>query len=216
MRIGFRGELRDEPVIRAGFIGCGSHAYRNIYPTFHYAPVQLAAVCDLDLRKAEAFATKLGASAAYADHRQLLAAEDLDAVFIVVGYDERGRPLYPRLALDCLNAGRHVWIEKPPAASCAEIEQMQAAARANGVHVVVGLKKMFFPANEKAFELMHAPSFGAPQLVMIQYPQYVPTLEEFGEYLHEGKRNAVTSFLDHLCHPVALLLYLLGMPDSLY
>ena len=29
MRIGFHGNLVDEPEIRAGFIGCGSHAFRK-------------------------------------------------------------------------------------------------------------------------------------------------------------------------------------------
>jgi predicted dehydrogenase len=216
MRIGFRGELRDEPVVKAGFIGCGSHSYRNIYPTFHYAPVQLQAVCDLDMAKAEAFAAKLGAAAAYSDYRRMLAAEDLDAVFICTGYDANGRPLYPPLAVDCLNAGRHVWMEKPPAATTAEIRQMQEAAAANGKNVVVGMKKMFFPANEMAYELMHASSFGTPQLVMIQYPQYIPTVDEFRQYSAGERVNAVVGFLDHLCHPMSLLLYLMGMPETLH
>ena len=42
-RINFHGKLADEPEIRAGFIGCGSHSFRNIYPTFQFAPVDLIA-----------------------------------------------------------------------------------------------------------------------------------------------------------------------------
>ena len=34
--------------LRTGFIGCGGHAFRNVYPTFQYAPVNLVAVCDLN------------------------------------------------------------------------------------------------------------------------------------------------------------------------
>jgi len=64
------------------------------------------------------------------------------------------------LAIDCLRAGRHVWMEKPPAATCAEIERMQAASRESGRGVMVGFKKMFFPANEQAKALMDAPDFG--------------------------------------------------------
>ena len=48
MRIDFKGKLVDSPEIRAGFIGCGSHAFRNLYPVFQFAPVKLEAVCDLD------------------------------------------------------------------------------------------------------------------------------------------------------------------------
>lgn len=216
MRISFHGRLADEPEIRAGCIGCGSHAFRNIFPTFQFAPVKLVATCDLDLARAEAFAAKFGAQAAYADYRAMLDKEQLDAVFVVVGYDARGRPPYPKIAADCLDAGRHVWVEKPPAATCAEVETMQQAAAASGRNAMVGLKKMFFPANEKAMELMGRPDFGRPSLALLQYPQYVPTRGEFARYL-DGERVApVVGFLDHLCHPASLLVFLLGMPESLF
>lgn len=217
MRINFHGELADEPEIRAGFIGCGSHSFRNIYPTFQFAPVNLVATCDLSIDKARAFAAKFGAQKAYADYHEMLTEEELDAVFIVTGYDENGRPQYPRIAVDCLEAGRHVWIEKPPAASCAEIERMQRAAKAADRNVVVGMKKMFAPANEKAKALADAEEFGRISLATLQYPQRVPTHDELRRYVHEGgKVDAVVGFLDHLCHPVSLMLFLVGMPESLY
>ena len=62
MHIDFRGKPTDEGVVRAGFVGCGSHSFRNVYPTFQFAPVELVATCDLDLAKAQAFAGKLGAT----------------------------------------------------------------------------------------------------------------------------------------------------------
>lgn len=216
MRIGFRGRLHDEPEIRVGHIGCGSHSFRNIFPTYQFAPVKLVATCDLDGERAAAFAAQFGAAASYTDYGQMLAQEELDAVFVVVGYDQRGRPLYPDVVIDCIQAGCHVWMEKPPAASCAEIERMQAAAAAQGVQVMVGLKKMFFPANEKAKALMADPAFGQATLAMLQYPQYVPTLEEFARYQGGEDQGSVRGFMDHLCHPASLMIYLLGMPDRLF
>lgn len=216
MRMTFTGKLVNEPQVKAGFIGCGSHSSRNLYPTFQFTPVNLVAVCDLDRPKAEAFAVQFGAKSSYSNHLQMLNSENLDAVFICTGYDDKGRPMYPQLAIDCLKAGCHVWMEKPPAASCDEIVRMQKAARAAGKNVVVGMKKMFFPANEKAQELMLSPDFGSPQLVMLQYPQYVPSANEFHNYIHNGARKGVLGFLDHLCHPASLLVFLLGMPESLH
>jgi predicted dehydrogenase len=147
MRISFHGKVTDEPRIRAGFIGCGSHSFRNIYPALQFAPIELVATCDLDERKAAAFARQFGAETCFSDHRRMLDEADLDAVLIVTNYDERGRPRYPALAADCLQAGCHVWIEKPPAASCAELEGLQQVAHEAGRHVMVGFKKMFYPAN---------------------------------------------------------------------
>jgi len=216
MHIGFRGELTGNRQIRAGFIGCGSHSFRNIYPTFQFAPVDLVAVCDLSIDKARAFAARFGAEAAYDRHPEMLARGDLDAVFVVTSYDDRGRPRFPDIAVDCLRAGVHVWMEKPPAATCADVRRIQAAAAEAGKHVLVGMKKMFFPANEKAKALMEAESFGRPQLVTLNYPQYTPTVEEFRRYMAGEGVGPVVGFLDHLCHPVSLMLYLVGMPETLF
>lgn len=216
MRIDFGGQLRDLREIRAGFIGCGSHSFRNIYPTFQFAPVKLVATCDLSTEKAQAFATRFGAERAYSDYHQMLQAEQLDAVFVVTNYDESGRPRYPQIAIDCLRAGCHVWMEKPPAATVVEIERMQEASRVAGRHVMVGLKKMFFPANRKAKSIITSPAFGATRLATIQYPLYIPTTEEFHAYFGQQQSNGVVSFLDHIAHPAALLIFLLGMPSTLY
>jgi predicted dehydrogenase len=217
MRIDFQGKLTDEKEIRAGFIGCGSHAFRNIFPAFQFAPVNLVATCDLSIEKAQAFASKFGAKNAYADYRQMLESENLDAVFIVTGYDENSRPLYPQIAMDCMKAGCHVWMEKPPAASCKEIERMQQVAVQYKKNVLVGMKKMFFTANEKAWELSHSKEFGNISLVLMQYPQGIPTQEELNNYIISGKKEeSVEDFLDHLCHPASLMVYLLGMPSTMY
>ena len=64
--------------IRAGFIGCGSHSFRNIYPTFQFAAVNLVATCDLVPEKAAAYAEQFGAERSYADYREMLEKELLE------------------------------------------------------------------------------------------------------------------------------------------
>src|SRR5437868_11579453 len=86
--------------LRAAFIGCGDHAYRNIYPCLQYAPVELVAVCDRREERAGHYARLFGAAAVYADHREMLAKERPQVVFIVTGYDADARPTYPPLAVD--------------------------------------------------------------------------------------------------------------------
>lgn len=217
MRINFRGQLVDEREIRAGFIGCGSHSFRNIFPTFQFAPVKLIATCDLDLAKAEAFARKFGAERAYTSYREMIEREQLDAVFIVTGYDEARRPKHIPIVVECLAAGCHVWIEKPPAASRRDVETMRAAADQAARHVVCGLKKMFAPANERARELMWSEEFAPPVFVSIEYPGAVPELDELTAFIGgERATSRVVSFLDHLCHPTSLLIFLMGMPSTMF
>jgi len=116
----------------------------------------------------------------------------------------------------CLAAGKHVWFEKPPAATAAELERLRAAAADARRIAMVGMKKMFFPANEKAKQLMDEPGADPPSLVLLEYPQYVPTVDEFRRYRDDREPvEKVRAFLDHLVHPVSLMLFLLGMPETL-
>jgi len=215
MAVSIPEHLDYERVVRVGFVGCGSHAFRNIYAALQFLPARLAAVCDLDIRRAEAFARQFGAEAAYNNTADMLTHDELDAVLVVTNYDERGRLRYPEIAREALAAGKHVWMEKPPAATVAEIEAMQAAADAAGKNVVVGFKKMFAPANRKAKELIDAPDFGPVSLGTFQYPLHVPSPDEMARYFAGEAVGDVVEFLDHLCHPISVMLMLLGMPKTL-
>ncbi|KKN96932.1 hypothetical protein LCGC14_0161820 [marine sediment metagenome] len=42
MALSISGQMSDERQVRVGFIGCGSHAFRNIYPALQFLPVDPA------------------------------------------------------------------------------------------------------------------------------------------------------------------------------
>ncbi len=217
MRIGFKGRLIDEGEIKVGVVGCGSHSFRNIFPTFQFAPVRLVATCDFNGEQAAAFCGKFGGERSYTDHREMLRKERLDAVFIIVGNDRRGRPMYPAVAIDCLEAGVNAWIEKPPAATCSEVEQMMEASKRSGKTVAVGYKKIFVQANMKAKELARSDDFGGISMVIMQNPEQIPPVEQIRQYLEEEKNiNDVRLFSDHLCHPLSQMISLLGAPRTMY
>jgi predicted dehydrogenase len=193
-----------EQRLRCAFIGAGGHSYRNIYPSFQYAPIDLVAVCDRQPDRAATYARIFGGGNSYDDHHQMLKQERPDAVFIVTSYDEDGRVQATDLALDCLAAGVHVWMEKPTAASVAEIRQLQAAAEASGRFVMTGLKKIFTPAMVKAKTITESAEFGGITSITVRYPQSLP--DESGK---QDPRRMV-GFLDHIYHPGAVLAYLGG------
>jgi predicted dehydrogenase len=192
--------------IKAGFIGCGGHAFRNVYPCLKFAPVDLIATCDLVEERASEFARTFGAQRAYTDHHEMLEKEDLDAVFIVTGYDENNRPLYPPLAIDCMRAGCHVWIEKPPAASVGEIEEMMSVEKETDRFVLVGIKKAFFPAIQRMKEITDRDEFGGISSIYLKYPQYIP--DESEKDLVSS--NRMRGFLDHIVHPGSIIDYVCG------
>ena len=211
-KIGFLGEINETPLLRIGYVGCGSHSRRNILTTLGYVPVEKVAICDFDGDKAEVFAKEFAFKSHYNSHIEMLENEKLDAVFIVTNYNSKCRPVFCDIAIDCLNADCHVWMEKPPAAEVEDLQRVKALALEKNKQVMVGFKKMFFPANEKAKEL----AGDNIQMALLQYPQYVPTQREFDEYMQFKPNWPVTGFLDHICHPVSLMVYLMGAPTSLY
>ena len=203
---GFEAERR----VRAGFAGCGGQAFRNLLPCFQYAPVDLVATCDVDGDRAAAFARQFGARRSYSDLAAMLDAEDLDAVFVATGYGADGRPNHCALATQVLAAGAHVWIEKPPAASVAEIDALAAAAAAAGRQVAVGFMKMFSPAVTKVAEITRYPEFGEVTSFYLRDPQSLPP---------PGQREDLVEmrwFLDHIVHPVSVLHRLVGPLRRLY
>jgi len=208
------GRPGGEKSIRVGFIGCGSHAFRNIYPTFQFLPLDLVAVCDHNADRREPFAKLFGADRTYADHREMLAKEiDLEAVFIVTDYDASCRPQFPQLAIDVMRAGMHAWIEKPPAASVDEIDAMRAVERETGKFTMVGFKKCFFPAIEKVKEIITSDAFGTPGQIFVRYPQYLPAADEKATL--RGNRKLV-GFLDHVVHPASIVQYLMGPVKTMH
>lgn len=190
--------------IRACFIGAGGHAYRNVYPALRYAPVELVGICDLDIGRADKFAKLFGAERAYSDHCEMLERERPELVFLVTAYHADGRVQATGLALDALAAGAHVWMEKPTAASLAEIEILQAASAAAGRMVMTGLKKTFFPTIEKLRDLIGSPGFGRLTSINLRYPQSLPPPHERADLVR------MQSFLDHIYHPAAILNFLGG------
>jgi predicted dehydrogenase len=114
------------------------------------------------------------------------------------------------LALDALRAGAHVWMEKPTAASVAEVSALMAASAEHGRYVVTGMKKIFTPAMEKIEQIVSAPAFGRPSSVYLRYPQAIPPFAARPDGAPPTDLAPYVGLLDHIYHPGAILTYLMG------
>lgn len=131
--------------IRIAIIGFGKIAEDQHLPSIRANPAfELAAI---------ASARGVGgehAERVFIDHREMLSAmPDLDAVAICT-------PAGPRrdIARDCLAAGKHVLLEKPPAATLGELADLEAAGRESGRTIFAAWHSRFAPAVERARELL--------------------------------------------------------------
>ncbi|MCB9155685.1 MAG: Gfo/Idh/MocA family oxidoreductase [Caldilineaceae bacterium] len=123
--------------IRFGLIGCGRVAPRHAQSIQQMHSATLAAVADIKINRAQNFAAEYGAEP-YADYRALLERPDIDAVSICVPSG-----LHAAVALDALDAGKHVLVEKPIALTLADADRMIARAREKGLKLAVVLQNRY-------------------------------------------------------------------------
>lgn len=141
--------------LKVGFIGCGRHATKVLYPSLRYAPIALEAVCDVEERLAQRNARWFGAQYYFTDFQAMLDQCTLDAVIIVTGPNSHGQ-----LAKEILRRGLPVFIEKPPAVSLAQAEVLSQLSEEHGQTVTVGLMKRHTPAYQRVKALISAAEFG--------------------------------------------------------
>jgi predicted dehydrogenase len=112
--------------MRFAVIGVGANVFKMHAPALHSPEIEVVAVADVNLAAAEYQAEAFGCPA-FADHRAMLAATHPEATVVLAPH-----PFHASLAIDCLEAGAHVLVEKPLADEVAEADRMIAAAqRAN-------------------------------------------------------------------------------------
>ena len=142
--------------IRLALIGAGIMGTEDTNTALRHTNVSLVAVCDLyDGRLASAkqkwgdhlFTTK--------DHKEILKRADVDAVII-------GTPdsWHKQISIDALNAGKHVYCEKPMVHSVNEGAEVIEAWKKSGKVMVVGSQGISSLGNEKAKELLAAGVIG--------------------------------------------------------
>jgi predicted dehydrogenase len=157
--------------LRIGVVGCGSIAQLVHLPLLQNLPelFELAGVCDASRTVAEGLARRYGAPA-FTDHRDLLETGP-DAVLIATP-----AALHADVAIDALDAGCHVFCEKPVAILLTDVDRMRTARAAAGRIVQVGTMKRFDPAVEAAIE--DAGALDAADLLAISVvahdPEHVP------------------------------------------
>ena len=105
---------------------------------FQEAVAEIVALADMNQTAAAAAAKEWKIPNVYNDVAKMLAETDAEAVSIIVP-----NKFHAPLAIQCLNAGKHVFCEKPPALNAAEVAEMIAAADKAG-------KKLMFNFNNRA------------------------------------------------------------------
>lgn len=118
--------------IKCGVIGLGWFGEKHCEALHDLPQAELHAVCTRRPERLKEVADRFGVAAAYTDFRELLADAAIDVVSVVTMWDQHVQP-----AVAALEAGKHVFLEKPMASTVADCDRIIAAAsRATGKFMV--------------------------------------------------------------------------------
>ena len=148
--------------ITIGFIGTGARAQQVMGDVLSSPGFEVVALCDAYQGRIERASERTGGRAhVYKDHRELLAAPGIDAVYI-------GTPdhLHKGLAIAALEAGKDVYIEKPLTYKIDDGLEIIAAVKKSGRILQVGSQNISSPLQIKAREIVKSGRLG--QITMIR------------------------------------------------
>jgi predicted dehydrogenase len=130
--------------IRLGYVGCGYMAQKVHILNFAAIPsCELLALAEMRQALGRRVQARFGIPKLYGDHQALLADPDVEAIAVSAGFMAQGQ-----IACDALQAGKHVFMEKPMAISVAQADAILGAAKRSGQRLMVGYMKRYDAGNE--------------------------------------------------------------------
>jgi predicted dehydrogenase len=146
--------------LRWGILGPGRIAPRIVRALAAEPRGTLSAVASRDRSRAAAFALAHGIPTAHSSYAELVAAPDIDVVYISLP-----NHLHAEWSVRALDAGKHVLCEKPLALTVDDVDAIGAAARRSGRVAVEGFMYLHHPQIRQAVQLARSGALGPLEFV---------------------------------------------------
>lgn len=197
--------------LNIALIGAGDVASAAHMPAHAGNPkAEIVAIADPDMESARSLADRYGIERAVADYRELLDDGSIAAVDICVPHN-----LHYSIAMDSLNAGKHVILDKPIAMSLDEADGMIRAAHELGLWLLVVLNQRFLPAHRKIREMINDGRLGTPFLMnVIVAGDVLRLMNDPYHWKGTWDRSGGGAFFDTGTHIVDLMHYWFGKPNA--
>lgn len=197
--------------IRIGVIGTGQIGKYHLDNYAKIGGAELVAVADINGAEAARVAAQYGVPQVYTDFRQLLARDDIDAVDVCLHNN-----LHMPVTVAALEAGKHVYCEKPMAGAYRDALRMWEVAQATGRMLSIQLATLF-DRNMKAARAL----IDAGQLGRIYHARSTgyrrrgrPFVDGYGSatFVQKGQASGGALY-DMGVYHIATMLYLLDNPE---
>ncbi len=194
-------------VVRFGIVST-AHINRLVIPGAHASEkVELVAVASRDLARAEEYARTWEIERAYGSYEELLAAPDIDAVYISLP-----NTLHCPWSIAAMEAGKHVICEKPLSRSSREVEEAFDVSERTGRLFTEAFMYRHNPQTKRLAELVRDGAIGDLRLVRsaFSYSLYDPENIRLRTDVDGG------SLMDVGCYCVSGSRLLAGEPESVF
>ena len=141
--------------LRIGVIGLGWFGEIHCDTIVGIPNLELAALCTRTPDRLAELAQKFNVGKTYRDYREMIADPEIDAVSIVTMWDQHTEP-----AIAALDAGKHVFLEKPMASTVADCQKIIAAAKRSKGILQIGHICRFNPRYRMAKQAIDAGRIG--------------------------------------------------------
>ncbi|MCX6814199.1 MAG: Gfo/Idh/MocA family oxidoreductase [Candidatus Aenigmarchaeota archaeon] len=179
-------------MIKVGVIGVGNMGKHHARVYSKLKGCRLVGVCDIDEGQGKKIAEQYGC-AYYKNYKEML-KQDIDAISIAVP-----TVFHREVALACINAGKHILVEKPIADTIESAREIINAAKKMRVKVAVGHVERFNPGVQRLKSMMKKGELGTITTILAR---------RVGVFPPQIKDANV--IIDLAVHDIDILNYLLG------
>lgn len=186
-----------------GMIGAGAFTKGVLLPALAKTEARLATIVSAGGVTAAHAARKFGFQRSSTDYQTVLADDHINTVFITTRHHQ-----HARMVSEALEAGKHVFVEKPLAIDFAGLERVSEAYESTGgkQQLMVGFNRRFAPHIEKTAELLRGRT-GPLCMSMFVNAGLIPA----DHWVHDPEVGG-GRIVGEGCHWLDLLTFLTGAP----
>jgi predicted dehydrogenase len=155
--------------LNVAIIGCGCVAgYGHVPALVESDQWHVAAFVDTDRSRAEDFSQRFGGGQVYTDYQEVLDKQDIDAVAILTTPVQ-----HSPIAIDAMQAGKHVFTEKPISHSTATAREMIDTAKRTNRKLFVGFLLRYTSCYKRMGKVIQSGMIGKPMVFrMMSFERY--------------------------------------------
>ncbi|MGV8135494.1 MAG: bi-domain-containing oxidoreductase [Mangrovibacterium sp.] len=181
-----------------GIIGAGNFSSSTIIPAMKAAGADMKLIASAGGLTAKILAKKGNISKATSDYREILKDQEVDTIMITTRHH-----LHAKMVIEALQAGKHVFVEKPLCLNDAELQEIiNAKSKTPDQQLIVGFNRRFAPLARKMKQLLGE---GPKNIVATMNAGFIPS----NSWVHDLEVGG-GRIVGEACHYIDLCTFLAG------